>query len=116
MDEILLEKLLKLKKDIQDSDIYKRYVYLCNEINNNNVLLKLRDDLYKLKKEYDLLLKSNASENKINKIKNKYLILNKKYHDNELIKEYLVIYKELKDIYMYIDDNLIYIFDKDIEI
>ena len=116
MEALLLEKLLELKQLMLDSDSYKNLVFYENKLNNDINLFNMKTKINKLQEEYKIEVSKNNKDNKkIKQIKKEFNELSKVYYDNEIVKNYLKYYAEVKDFYSYIDENLIYIFNKDIK-
>ena len=116
MEALLLEKLLELKQLILESDSYKNLIFYENKLNNDINLFNMKIKINKLQEEYKIEVSKNNKDNKkIKQIKKEFNELSKVYYDNEIVKNYLKYYSEVKDFYSYIDENLIYIFNKDIK-
>ena len=116
MEALLLEKLLELKQLILESDSYKNLIFYENKLNNDINLFNMKIKINKLQEEYKIEVSKNNKDNKkIKQIKKEFNELSKVYYDNEIVKNYLKYYTEVKDFYSYIDENLIYIFNKDIK-
>ena len=116
MEALLLEKLLELKQLILESDSYKNLIFYENKLNNDINLFNMKIKINKLQEEYKIeVSKNNKNNKKIKQIKKEFNELSKVYYDNEIVKNYLKYYTEVKDFYSYIDENLIYIFNKDIK-
>ena len=116
MEALLLEKLLELKQLILESDSYKNLIFYENKLNNDINLFNMKIKINKLQEEYKIEVSKNNKDNKkIKQIKKEFNELSKVYYDNEIVKNYLKYYAEVKDFYSYIDENLIYIFNKDIK-
>ena len=116
MEALLLEKLLELKQLILESDSYKNLIFYENKLINDINLFNMKIKINKLQEEYKIEVSKNNKDNKkIKQIKKEFNELSKVYYDNEIVKNYLKYYTEVKDFYSYIDENLIYIFNKDIK-
>lgn len=87
-----------INKEIKDSFIYKRYLYLKKEIDENKELKSLKDELEKLK---NVICKSKDKE-----LVDLYYEKEKSYKKHPLVEEYLCVKEEVNDLLKDIVDIL----------
>ena len=95
----LMENLaIKINECIKNSEIYKSYIKCKNSLESNAELVNIKNNMELLKKE--------ICKDKNNNLTEEYYILEKKYKDNVLVKEYERCKAELSCLLSDISDIL----------
>ncbi len=104
--ELLLKKIDELIELVKNTDDYKRYMFLKEEMKKNNSLINLINDI---KKEEQLRIKKEYNHENIEEISNKIDSLYKELLSYPIYQEYLYLQEDinnqLQDIRKILEDT-----------
>lgn len=116
MENDLYIKVINLKEKIINSEEYKLLKKYDELLNNDEEVKSKYIELNNAKKEYEVLSKNLDCDKNILEIKqNNYLRLREEFYNMDIVKKYREYYKNIQELYDFINENLIYIFDKKIK-
>lgn len=94
-----MEELSKIiNHKIKESDLYKEYIFYKNQIDNNEIICKQKEELE--------CLKNRVCKGRKEEDVNEYYKLEKEYKSHLIVKEYLRVKEELYDLLKDIVDIL----------
>lgn len=115
MENDLYLKIEELKNKIINSEDYIEFKKLDSMLNDDKNVHFSYIKLDEARKDYEILSKNiSADKNELEKKQSEYLKRKEEFYNIELVKQYREKYQKIKELYEFINENLIYIFDKKI--